>query len=740
MNQLAERMGRGGGWAARLGVCWLALLAACTPPMPPVAVEPSALAGSGAGLGGEQWSSTSSKVALPVPPPRFSAVSPLTQQGMERPRTLAEMAPFRDDRTVRVSAEGMALKDFLHHVFGELLKVNYVLDESVIKEGFPVTLNLQEAVSEKRLYELTLEMLDKNKVQVMAKDGIYFLRKVSEGRPSVAVGIGNRAEDIPVAPGDVMQLVPIKFGFNEGIQRILREFTTAKFWVDPDQKVLFVIGSASDITRAQEMIRLMDVPAARGRNVGVLRLTYVTPEEFILIVTELLANEGVTAVSGGAKAMVGSEVALVPLPRMNGVVIFTTHPDFLRRVEGWASQVDVPEAGDERRYFLYFPEHSKAVELGESLEALLTLEASAGGGATATSPGGLPTPVSPVVTESKGKGSAKAKGRSETVMDRKGRGNKGKGSMGTAVTDLTMAVDETHNALMFYATPARYQALLPLIRQLDILPGQVVLETTLAEVTLTDELKDGVEWFLEKGGYVLKTLGNLGLAQGALSYSLTSSNGDAQVLLELLASKSRVNILSSPRLVVQDGKTASLNVGTEVPLITQQASTTDNPDTSLQTVQYRSTGVTLEVSPTIHARGVVSLMVSNEVSEAGENKLSGVDSPVILNRSIETEVLARDGQTVILGGLISNNDSDGSTQVPGLGDIPLLGHLFKAESSSVTRTELVIMITPRLVSGFAEMDEITDALGSGLKALDLSGKAKDNEKGKAPSRKAGESR
>ena len=191
-------------------------------------------------------------------------------------------------------------------------------------------------------------------------------------------------------------------------------------------------------------------------------------------------------------------------------------------------------------------------------------------------------------------------------------------------------------------------------------------------------------------------------------------DNELQIKLAALASQNLVKVLSRPTLTVRDGKTASINVGQEVPTLSSQATNTASSTEVLQSIQYRNTGVILQVKPTINARGVVTLEISQEVSEASANTSSDIDSPIILNRQVVTEVVAGDGQTVVLGGLIRENKSSNEVGVPGLRQIPFLGFLFKTNTKSLERTELVVFLTPRIIQSQEQTDAVRDDILRGF--------------------------
>ncbi len=280
-----------------------------------------------------------------------------------------------------------------------------------------------------------------------------------------------------------------------------------------------------------------------------------------------------------------------------------------------------------------------------------------------------------------------------------------------------MAVDLRSNALIFNTTGSRYQALLPMIRRLDTAPRQVLVEVTIAEVLLTDEFALGVEFALEAGDVSLGTTGGLGLPDGGGFISVIGSDG--AIRAQLSASNRLIHVLSNPSLLVRDGVSASISVGNDIPTIGATFFDPIQSDTQITTVQYRKTGVNLTVRPTLNAQGLVVMEIDTEISNVVEGGSEVQGTPAIFERSLSTEVVARSGETILLGGLIAENKTETVAKVPGLGDIPWLGRLFQSSTQSTERTELVIMITPWVIDETTRWDGILNRLDSALRYLSL---------------------
>jgi general secretion pathway protein D len=402
------------------------------------------------------------------------------------------------------------------------------------------------------------------------------------------------------------------------------------------------------------------------------------------------------------------------------LIFFAAEKEWLERIKFWIRTLDTPLASEEKQFFFYFPQNCLAVELGDSLDNIIG--------------------VSQTSKKAKKESSRKSSGTSKMSASRTGdaaqkavktpdekvastkTSEPGDGSE-NFIQDVFATVDEGKNALIIYATQQKYKVVETLLKRLDIMPIQVLLEATIAEITLKDDLKYGLEWFLNSTRYLnsvggtitgnMGTLGKLGLGGNIFNYSYISEGLLYQTLINALAQNNLIKILSSPRVTVRDGKTASLVVGKEVPIVTNENTSqviTGGNSGIIRAIQYRKTGVSIEVTPMVQAKNVVTLEINQEVSEAQTNTTSDINSPMILNRTINTEVVASDGQTVLLGGLIQEKNSNTINKIPLLGDIPYLGYMFKTTSDSQERTELVLMITPRIIRNTQQIDEMRDAI------------------------------
>ena len=271
------------------------------------------------------------------------------------------------------------------------------------------------------------------------------------------------------------------------------------------------------------------------------------------------------------------------------------------------------------------------------------------------------------------------------------------------------------NSLLIFATPSQFASIELALEELDTPPMQVLMEMTVMDVQLTGDLAYGLEWFLENtfnGNPLTAQLSPLSVGP-TFAATLTDAQGEWGAVLTLLASESKLNVVSSPSLLVLDNQTANIRVGDQVPIRTSETTNTgsagDSPLVTSQ-ISYRDTGVLLTVTPRVNAGGMVVMDISQQVNDVDQTTTSDIDSPTIIQRSINTSVAVKSGETVVLGGLIRDNKANSNVGIPILRDIPVVGKLFGSESDNALRTELLVMITPTAIYTPEEARSVTDEM------------------------------
>jgi len=294
---------------------------------------------------------------------------------------------------------------------------------------------------------------------------------------------------------------------------------------------------------------------------------------------------------------------------------------------------------------------------------------------------------------------------------------------------VTLIADDKRNALIVKATAADYAKIEQVIRKLDIWPFQVLVEVTIVDVELSGELSLGVEWFLKGAAGGRRTEARLDLGAPGIapvvpgfSYTVLDTANVIRGVLNMLASASKLKVLSSPTMMVLDNHKASIRVGDQVPVRTSEAAgitTSATLPVIASTIDYKDTGVLLEVTPRVNASGMVHMEIHQEVNDVQQTTSSGIDSPTINQRRITTTVAVQDGETVVLGGLIRDRKSGSETGIPLLHQIPLLGWLFKSRTDVTARSELIVVITPSAVRDQSEARAVTDELQKRMTEITL---------------------
>jgi general secretion pathway protein D len=593
---------------------------------------------------------------------------------------------------VAINVEKMPLSDFVIHALGETLKVSFVMDDKTMNDKQPVTLRMPQSQPAVKTLAIVIGLLEKYNFYIEEKAGVlYILQKAPAPELPVDIRVGR---DIVDSSADILQVVPLRHIRMADIEPLLRDiYKSTDVQIKPyaRENVLLLYGKAFQIRKITDFIETFDVPSLGKKKIMLLRLTYWQVDEFVKQLSNILAGMGYTITRTARDA----GVLFLPITQINAVLAVSPDEQTAKYILEWKEKLDNPEsAGIEEKPFIYIPRFSKASELVASIGNLYSTSTARQSSTSTVQPAGQTTVSATAST-------------AQTSAVRMGP------------YDLKISADDGKNRIMIAAPPAVYRNLLELLQGLDVPSRQVLIEAMIAELTLTDELQYGVEWYIkdtQQGGqYALGTLGNLGLKTLGLSYSFISQTGNFQALISALATRNKVNILSRPRLTVLDNSNATIQVGQDVPTVTSEIGTVNATTTTpssqtnvLRSIQYRSTGVMITVKPTINSEGLLTLDIAVEVSEIGAPGVS--DSPIILARKLHTAIVVAHGQTIALGGLIKDNDSLTETKVPLLGDIPLLGNLFKYTSKTKEKTELLILVTPTILTGIDDAAKITQEL------------------------------
>lgn len=614
----------------------------------------------------------------PPPPERLQAGQPPVSQMLT--------APESEDANITLTFEQLPLPDFVQAVYGTILKKNVTLDAAVMSRKDLVTLRTGGPQTPAQVADAVRLLLQSYGIAVFEVGGL--VRVVPDSARvgySPEISRGRALPQTPVSMRPIFQLVELQAVRNPDVANWVKTLFGNKIDLkeDPARNAVLLSGNAADVLAALEVIQVLDQPMMRGRHSIRINAAYWAADDLAKRLVEILVAEGYAASLPVAAGGIGWPITVMPMAGANAVFVFALSPQILDHVAAWAAELDKPnERGMGRNLFSYPVQYTDAESLAKTLQQLLSPSAAG------------PAP-------------AAAAGKTAAAMQ--------------------VVVDRASNTLIVQGGGEDHGALRSLLQSLDKPAREALIEVTVAEVQLRDNLELGVEWLIKDlgiGSYAstASTLGGLGTGTSGLSIKFLDSSGDLRGLINALASNNRATILSSPRVVAKNGESATIQVGQEVPIITSQQTTAVTTGTGiLQTVQYRNTGVILSVKPVIHSGDQIDLEVQQEVS-AAQSTTTGVSvSPTFTSRKIQTRLSLKNGDTVLLGGLISSNRAEGDTGIPLLKDIPGLGQLFRKNTQSGDRTELIVLITPYILNDDRDARALTrafrDRLGPWARSL-----------------------
>jgi general secretion pathway protein D len=614
----------------------------------------------------------------------------------DAPQTSDEVkAPALPETAVDASVPPLILPAFIDVVFGEILKVPYSTGPEVAARKDVIQLRSSGALSAPDFLHLVSVALKDYGIRVSPQDGLYVVIADANARGRRPQFLRSRSrQSTPAALRPVVQFVQMQAIDSNNMRNLLLQAFprggALEVTNDTTTGSVILTGLPEDVDAALEIIETMDDLAFANSEVMQFKPIFWQVEELAEQLAKILRAEGWQASVGERQFL---PIHMVPVPFSNSLLVFVREEEARQRVLYWLNSLDQPsQKGDIDQIFVYDVQNTDAASIAETANAVLSNR----GGRL---PGAETTTAPTAANASNGGSQSRSQGE--------------------------IVVDPLGNRLIFSGSASDYQRLLQLLRRLDQPTPEVLIEVTVAEVTLTDETQYGVEFFVNSVGgsgadVSFGTDGGLGLS--ASGFNLGFLSGDVSGALNAFAQNQQVNVLSTPRLVARSGGAANIQVGTDVPVITSQSAADQQSGGGsrdvLQSVQFRSTGVLLNIEPIVYSTGRVDLTITQEVSSALPNPNAAIASPIISNRNLSTQLTLDDGGTAVLGGLIQDSITRGDTGIPLLKDIPWLGSLFSVDSLSVERTELLVIITAYIIRSSEDrarfVDYLTDDINRSL--------------------------
>ncbi|NQX90178.1 MAG: type II secretion system secretin GspD [Halioglobus sp.] len=647
-------------------------------------------------------------------------------------RMPARDAPVRllgDD--VSLNFEQAPLSEVLHAILGDILQLDYIIDQPVKGE---VTLRTRTPIPRDQLMRVLESLLKANNaLMVRNPNGRYLITAANaDGRYTPRVSNPDSG-----AVGYSTVVVPLQYISAAGMARVLEPVAedNSILMVDSTRNLLMLAGTREQLDGWLDLVATFDVDLLKGMSVGLFPLENSDVDEVAAGLDALLESGG----DGEQAGPLTNLVRVVPVERLNSIMIVTPRSQYLDILGTWIERMDsAPDARWEKRLHVYPVQNTSATRLAALLNGIYAdTTTTQTGGLTRRESGGPGAGIAPgmaleSISDGGRVGSASPMGAlpnatGEDIDVAAVSMTSDSGDIQSPLHGVRVVADDENNALMIYATGVQYDIIKDALEQLDVVATQVIIEASILEVTLTDELRYGLEWTFsnslwdgkEGQGFLTQIGLNPGRVVPGFSYVVTNGAGNIKAVLNALSEESLVNVISTPSVMVLDNHTAYIHVGDQVPIIDQQ-STSDASDTSriTQSVIYKDTGVQLAVTPSVNAGGLVTMDVEQSVTDVGPID-AATEQRTFLERSIMSKVAVRSNESVVLGGLIRQNATKGQSGIPFLHTVPVVGPLFGATAKDDRRTELLVIITPRALYSEDELRQVSKEMRARIRHMEL---------------------
>ncbi len=653
--------------------------------------------------------------------------APFAEDGLsdEDDPALAEMAeecvPVGEAELIELNFEGADIREVIQGLAAGLC-IHYSIDPRV--QG-AVTLRTASKIQGQDLFPLFHQILRIHGIAAVKVGDIYHIAPVGEAKTKVPLLSESSGQRRTASTQDefVIELIKLEHIAATEMTTIVQPFVSAGGDVVayPRGNLVILVDLASNVARLRDLIVAFDTDTFRALHTQIYRIEHANVEDLGEELVSILQPYGVAA-----ENMEERGLYIIPLTRLNAIVVFSFSEEVFNQVEKWIRVLDVPpEKGGRRTVYVYAVENAKAADLASVLGDLY-----GGGGGGRSRRGGENRDTNQNNRDSEtGRGGGLG-----------GRGSRGGGSSSVVIEPaegetplfrevVRIVADEISNSLIILATPRDYDKIREVLVRIDVVPRQVLIEAIIAEIKLTGDLQFGIEYAFATGGIenILGTGGegaaagtgrsNSSLLQtGAKKAVNISQNGIFSFItdqdrflsfINAVNSRSKVNILATPHVIAADNREAHILIGEEVPILTSTQQSTLAVSNIVSSIQYRDTGTILTILPQVNSAGLVNMEIRQEVSDVGATSFGDTNSPSFTSRETETTVVVRNRESVLLGGIIDERVERIRNGVPFLMDVPVLGRLFRMEQDKRERTELIILITPHVIRNRNEAQTVT---------------------------------
>ena len=632
-----------------------------------------------------------------------------------------ECVPVGEAELIELNFEGADIREVIQGLAAGLC-IHYSIDPRV--QG-AVTLRTASKIRGQDLFPLFHQILRIHGIAAVKVGDIYHIAPVGEAKTKVPLLSGSSGQRRTASAQDefVIELIRLEHIAATAMTEILQPFVSpgGDVVAYPRGNLVILVDLASNVERLRDLIAAFDTDTFRTLHTQIYRIEHANVEDLGKELASILQPYGVTVENAEERGLY-----IVPLTRLNAIVVFGFNEEIFSQIEKWIRVLDVPpEKGGGRTVYVYAVENSKAADLADVLGDLY------GGGGGGGSRRRRDREGNQDADRSDGDSGA---GR-ERGGGLGGRGSRGGGGGSVLIEPIEgetplfkevvrIVADEISNSLIVLATPRDYDKIREVLIRLDVVPRQVLIEAIIAEIGLTGDLQFGIEYAFATGkiGDILGTTGGSGTSGALLQagakkavdiggggiFSVITDQDHFVSLINAVNSRSRVNILATPHVIAADNREAHILIGEEVPILTSTQQSTLATANIVSSIQYRDTGTILTILPQVNSAGLVNMEIRQEVSDVGVASFGDTNSPSFTSRETETTVVVQNRESVLLGGIIDERVERTRNGVPFLMDVPVLGRLFRVEQDKRERTELVILITPHVIRDRNEAQIVTE--------------------------------
>jgi len=590
-------------------------------------------------------------------------------------------------------------------VIADLLKINYIVDPGV--QG-KITIHTAGKLSHDDLWPVFHRILEVNGLTVVQQKGLYRVASLKDasGLP-IPYRFGMEQEGIPPAERVVIQIIPIKYIVPGEMVKLLTPFLSANGTIvsHDESNLIVVVDRGTNILKILKMVEAFDLDLFERFHYHFYELLYADAPETADTLDSLLDP---------VRKKTRAELKIIGIERLNLLIVMSSTPRVFEEIDRIIKRLDVPSETAEPRIYVYSVQNGEANQLAEILNLVFAEDTSSAEQKKLAKkePDSAKTPVVGNSSEKEPpqKTALPPKATSREITQRFGSEIlKGK---------IRIVPDEVRNALIIEAIPVDYKTIKSVLDEIDVLPRQVLIELTIAEVSLDEDTSLGVEWSYKRGsgGALSSSLLSASMGSSGLQYTIGETDRWFGIL-SALATKNKLNILASPSILASDNKEAVIDISTEIPVASSEYTYTSGTEPMIQTtIQYRDTGLILTVTPHINERRLVTMAINQEVSDQSHDvSVGGKTYPSFFKRSVNTTLTVKHGQTIVIGGLMKHSKGDGESGVPWLVKIPVLGFLFGKKTASFSQSELILLITPHVITTLEDVDEVTDEFKTKVK-------------------------